>query len=86
MKLSTIKKKFKNQWVLLECTKTTEGFRIIEAIVLAHLKNKKDLYRKEAQLAKTPKNPLSIEFMGKYPEIPFIPLIFSLPSLRSNSL
>ncbi len=67
MKFSTIKKKYKDQWVLLECIKTTEDLHILEAIVLAHTKSKEALYKKEAKLRFISKHPLAVEYTGKYP-------------------
>ncbi|MBI3195108.1 MAG: hypothetical protein HYZ34_11685 [Ignavibacteriae bacterium] len=67
MKYSSIKRKYKNQWVLLECLRTKEDLTIVEANVLAHSKRKEDLYRKEAKYALLTELPLAIEYTGEYP-------------------
>lgn len=45
MKLSEIKKKFKREWVLLEVLKENELGETIEARVLAHSKDRDEVYK-----------------------------------------
>ena len=68
MKYSAIEKKYKNKWVLLECTKTTEDFKILEANVLATGKIKEELYSSEREFFGKIAHPLAIEYLGKIPE------------------
>jgi hypothetical protein len=65
MKWEDIKTTFKNQWVLIEVQKVDERFNIIEGEVLAHSKDKDEVYQKLLQIR--PKE-FSIEYTGEVPE------------------
>ena len=65
MRLSEIKKKYKNQWVLVEYSKLDKNLRVNEGKVLAHAPTKEDIYK--ALLQTRGKN-VSIEYCGKLPE------------------
>ena len=65
MRLSEIKKKYKNQWVLVEYSKLDKNLRVNEGKVLAHAPTKEDIYK--ALLHTRGKN-VSIEYCGKLPE------------------
>ncbi|MBI5215452.1 MAG: hypothetical protein HY960_06835 [Ignavibacteriae bacterium] len=67
MKYSAIKRKYKNQWVLLECTKTTDDYNILEAEVLAHSKRKKTVEDKMSSFMSQSKT-LAIEYLGTVPK------------------
>ena len=68
MKYSAIEKKYKNKWVLLECTKTTEDLTILEANVLASAKMREELYAEERKLSGKTLNLIAVEYLGKFPE------------------
>jgi hypothetical protein len=56
---------FKDQWVLIEVDKVDEGFNVVEGKVLAHSKDKDEVYKKLLQVR--PKE-FSIEYTGVIPE------------------
>ena len=65
MKWVDIKKKFRNQWVLIEVKNVDESFNVLEGEVLAHSKDKDEIYQK---LLKIRPKEFSIEYTGKIPE------------------
>jgi hypothetical protein len=65
MRLNEIKRKYKNQWVLVEYSKLDKNLRVNEGKVLAHSPTKEDIYK--ALLHTRGKN-VSIEYCGKLPE------------------
>ena len=65
MRLSEIKKKYRNQWVLVEFSKLDKDLRVKDGKVLAHASNKEDIYK--ALLGTRGKN-VSIEYCGQLPE------------------
>jgi hypothetical protein len=65
MKWIDIKMSYRDQWVLIEVEKVDESFNIVEGEVLAHSKNKDEVYQKLLQLR--PKE-FSIEYTGEVPE------------------
>jgi len=65
MKWVDIKKNFRNQWVLIEVMNVDESFNILEGEVLAHSKNKDEIYQK---LLKIRPKEFSIEYTGEVPE------------------
>jgi len=65
MKLIDIKKNFRNQWVLIEVKKVDESFKVLEGEVLAHSKDKDEIYQK---LLKIRPKEFSIEYTGEVPE------------------
>ena len=67
MKLSAIKNKYKNQWVLLECSKTTKDYQILEAEVLEHSKTKKRV-EDAMDIYMSPNRLLALEYLGGPPK------------------
>jgi hypothetical protein len=65
MKWQDIKKTFQDQWVLIDVKKVDENFDIVEGEVLAHSKDKNEIYQKLLQIR--PKE-FSIEYTGVIPE------------------
>ena len=65
MRLSEIKKKYRNQWALVQYSKLDKDLRVKESKVLAHASNKEDIYK--ALLRTRGKNG-SVEYCGKLPE------------------
>jgi hypothetical protein len=65
MKWENIKKTFKDQWVLIEVEKVDESFNVVEGEVLAHSKDKNEVYQKLLRIR--PKE-FSIEYTGDIPE------------------
>ena len=65
MKWVDIKKKFRNQWVLIEVKNVDESFNVLEGEVLAHSKDKDEIYQK---LLKIRPKEFSIEYTGVVPE------------------
>jgi len=65
MKWEDIKKAFKDQWVLIEVEKVDESFNVVEGKVLAHSKDKNEVYQK---LLQTRPEEFSIEYTGVIPE------------------
>lgn len=58
-------KKYKNEWILIECKQVDENFEVVEGEILYHSKDKDELYKKLLELK--PKN-CAIEYTGKIPE------------------
>ena len=65
MKWKEIVKSFKDEWVLIDVKEVDEDFNLNEGGVIAHAKDKEQIYRKLLELR--PKN-FSIEYTGKIPE------------------
>ena len=65
MRSSEIKRKYRNQWVLVEFSKLDKNLRVKDGKVLAHASNKEDIYK--ALLGTRGKN-VSIEYCGRFPE------------------
>jgi hypothetical protein len=65
MRLSEIKKKYRDEWVLIEYSKISANLQVKEGKVLAHASNKEDIYK--ALLGTKGKN-VAIEYCGKIPE------------------
>lgn len=65
MKWIDIKKSYKDQWVLIEVEKVDKSFNIVEGEVLAHSKDKDEVYQKLLQIR--PRE-FSIEYTGEVPE------------------
>jgi hypothetical protein len=65
MRLSQIRKKYRDQWVLIEYSKLATDLSVAEGKVLAHANTKEEIY--QALLATRGKN-VAIEYCGKLPE------------------
>jgi len=65
MKKEEIFKKYKDEWVLIECSKVDENFELIEGEPLYHSKDKDEVYRK---LLETRPKDYTIEYTGEVPE------------------
>jgi hypothetical protein len=65
MGFDEIKKKYRNQWVLIEFSKLDKDLRVKDGKVIAHAPTKEDIYK--ALLQTRGKN-VSIEYCGKMPE------------------
>ena len=65
MRLNEIKKKYRDQWVLVEYSKLDKELRVRDGKVLAHASSKEAIYK--ALLHTQGKN-VAIEFCGKLPE------------------
>lgn len=65
MKWKEIIKKFKDEWVLIEVKEVDEDYRLKEGIVIAHSRDKSEIYE---QLLKLKDKNLYIEYTGKIPE------------------
>ena len=74
MKWVDIKKNFRNQWVLIEVKNVDESFNVLEGEVLAHSKDKDEIYQK---LLKIRPKEFSIEYTGKVPEDLAVVMIIS---------
>ena len=65
MRFDEIKKKYRNQWVLIQYSKLDKDLRVKEGKVIAHATNKEEIY--EALLRTRGKN-VSVEYCGQMPE------------------
>ena len=65
MRLSEIRKKYRDQWVLFEFSNLDRDLRVKDGKVLAHAANKEDIYK--ALLHTRGKN-VAVEYCGKMPE------------------
>jgi hypothetical protein len=65
MRLSEIKKKYRDQWVLVEFSRLDKDLRVKDGKVIAHAANKEDIYK--ALLHTRGKN-VAVEYCGKIPE------------------
>ena len=62
MRLSEIKKKYRDEWVLIEYSKISRSLQVKEGKVLAHASNKEDIYK---ALLRTKGKNVAIEYCGK---------------------
>ena len=65
MRLSEIKKKYRDQWVLIEFSKLDKALRVKDGKVLAHASNKEDIYK---ALLQTKGKNIAVEYCGKMPQ------------------
>lgn len=65
MKWEEIVEEFKDEWVLVYVKEVDKNFNLKEGDVIAHSKNKEDIYKK---LLETKPESFSIEYTGKIPE------------------
>jgi hypothetical protein len=65
VRLSEIKKKYRDQWVLIEFSKLDKALRVKDGKVLAHASNKEDIYK---ALLQTKGKNIAVEYCGKMPE------------------
>jgi hypothetical protein len=65
MNLEEIKKKFKDEWVLIEYTKLDENLAVLEGEVLAHSSDRDTIYKEQLRYKD---KQLSIEYLGDAPE------------------
>jgi len=67
--------KFKDEWILVDVKEVDENFNLIEGEVLAHSKDKEEVYKKLLEIR--PKK-FSIEFTGKIPEELAVVLLYEI--------
>ena len=77
MRLSEIRKKYRDQWVLVEYSKLDKELRVKDGKVLAHASSKEDIYK--ALLHTKGKN-VAIEYCGKLPGD--LAVMFCLDAIR----
>lgn len=65
MKWTEITNTFKDEWVLVEVKEVDENFNLIDGIVIAHSKDKEEIYKK---LLEIKPQSFSIEYTGQIPE------------------
>jgi hypothetical protein len=65
MRFDQIKKKYRNEWVLVEFSKLDKNLRVKDGKVIAHAPNKEDIYK--ALLDTRGKN-VGVEYCGKIQE------------------
>jgi hypothetical protein len=65
MRLNEIKKKYRDEWVLIEYSKVGTDLEVKAGKVIAHAANKEEIYK--ALLLTKGKN-IAIEYCGKLPE------------------
>jgi len=65
MKWKEILEQFKDEWVLIEVKEVDENFDLKEGDVIAHSKDKEELYRKLLEIK--PRS-FSIEYTGEIPK------------------
>jgi hypothetical protein len=65
MRFSEIKKKYRDQWVLIDFSKLDKDLRVKDGKVLAHAANKEDIYK---ALVHTRGKNIAVEYCGKMPE------------------
>ena len=65
MRWAEIVKKFKNEWVLIEVKKIDEEYKLKEGNVIAHSKDKSEVY---GRLLKLKGKELYIDYTGQVPK------------------
>jgi hypothetical protein len=65
MRWEEIVEQFRDEWVLIDVKGVDENFNLQEGDVIAHSKNKEEIYRRLLEMR--PRN-CSIEFTGRIPE------------------
>ncbi len=64
MNLEEIKRKYPNEWVLVEFDRLEQDLEIKEGHVLAHASSKEEIYK---ALSRSSGKNLSVEYMGSVP-------------------
>lgn len=67
MTLAEIKQQYPDQWVLVEFLALDEELKVVEGKVIAHSRNKEEIYKKLLELEN---EKIAIEFTGDMPEEP----------------
>lgn len=67
MTLEEIKRRYPNEWVLIEFVELDEELKVVEGRVIAHSPNKEEIYKKLLELEN---EKIAIEFTGERPEEP----------------
>ena len=83
MRLSEIRKKYRDQWALVEYSKLDKELRVKDGKVLAHASSKEDIYK--ALLHTKGKN-VAIEYCGKLREDLALMFCLDLSASDSHSL
>ena len=83
MKVSTLKKKFKNQWVLAEVLKEDELNRVIEVKPLVHSRDRAEIYDALSEVKKN-KHVTTI-FTGELPPKGMVYSFYGHSPIRSES-
>ncbi len=65
MKWAQIKEIFREEWVLIHVHQVDRDYRVVEGEVLAHSKDKEDIYRAVLQIRP---EEFSIEYTGEFPD------------------
>jgi len=63
-RVEIIKKRFRKEWLLIGDYKTDKMNRIVQGVLIAHSKNRDDIYRKLRRY----KKPLAIQYSGPIPK------------------
>jgi hypothetical protein len=83
MRLDEIRKRYRNEWVLVEFSKLDKDLRVKAGKVIAHAPNKDDIYK--ALLDTRGKN-VAVEYCGKIPEDVVVMFCWFLPMRQSSHL
>ena len=73
MEWQKIKEQFRDEWVLIEVEEVDEFFNVVKGEVLAHSKDKDELYRKLLEIRP---QEFSVEYSGEIPKDLAVVLIF----------
>lgn len=65
MKMSEIKRRYHNEWLLIEVKKFNSNYNVIEGTVIVHSPFKNDIY---SALLKYKGKRVAIEYVGKLPK------------------
>lgn len=65
MKMSEIKKRYRNNWLLIEVSKFDKNYKVVEGKVLVSSPSENEIYK---ALLKYKGKKLAIEYVGKLPK------------------
>jgi hypothetical protein len=65
MKMEEIRKRYLDEWVLIEYTKLDDDLNVIEGEVIAHSPSREQIYR---ELLNTKGKDVAIEYLGEVPQ------------------
>jgi len=73
MEMAEIRKRYRNEWVLIEYTKLDDELNVVEGVVIAHSKDREEIHKAQMELKN---KKLAIEYLGEIPEEEDLVVVF----------
>jgi hypothetical protein len=73
MEMAEIRKRYRNEWVLIEYTKLDDELNVVEGVVITHSKDREEIHKAQMELKN---KKLAIEYLGEIPEEEDLVVVF----------